>query len=137
MAITALRVSAVVVYTADPQRLLAFYEELLGTRLEDRSSERLDPHWGTFIQKVYFAIQARPLKRGAEQRGGFSFEVEDLDALVEKLRCARVPISVEPSTRSYGRIAGVLDPDGNLVYLHELAPAQSNGVQSADVQTKA
>lgn len=26
--------------------------------------------------------------------------------MVEKLRCARVPITVEPSSRSYGRTAG-------------------------------
>ncbi len=138
MAITALRVSAVIVYSADPRRSRAFYEQLLGLSLEDRTSEQPDPHWGLFVQKVYFAIQERPLKSKTVQRVSFSFEVEDIDALVEKLRCARVPVSVEPSTRPYGRIAGVLDPDGNLVYLHELAPASTagNGVQSAGIRTK-
>ncbi len=120
LAITALRVNAVVVYTSDLGRARAFYEELLGLNLLDRTSDREDPHWGGYIQKVYFAIQYRPTRRGAEQRVGFSLEVQDLEVMVEKLRCASVRIAIEPCTRPYGRIAGVLDPDGNLLYLHQV-----------------
>lgn len=137
MPITALRVAAVVVYTSDPARSRAFYQDLLGVVLEDRTSDPHDPHWGGFVQKMYFAVQERALSRGAEQRVGFSFEVDDLVAMVEKLRCARVPIVVEPSSRSYGRIAAVHDPDGNIVYLHELVPTPAPGeVRTAGAETK-
>lgn len=123
MPITALRVDAVVIYTADVPRCRAFYEGLLGIPFEDRTADPHDPpHWGGFVQKTYFAIQERQLTRGAEQRVGVCFEVEDLTALVEKLRCAGTPIVVEPASRSYGRIAAVHDPEANLVYLHELVP---------------
>lgn len=127
MPITALRVDAIVVYTADTARCRAFYEGLLGVTLEDRTLDPLDPpHWGGFVQKTYFAIQQRPLTQGAEQRVAVCFQVEDLTALVEKLRCAGTPIASEPASRSYGRIASVHDPEGNLVYLHELVPSQAS-----------
>ena len=121
MAIIALRVDAVVVYTADVDRSRAFYEAILGLDLLDRTSDKQDPHWGGYVQKVYFAIQHKPTKPGpgAEQRVGFSLEVEELGVMVEKLRCAGVRIAVEPCARPYGRIASILDPDGNLLYLHE------------------
>jgi predicted enzyme related to lactoylglutathione lyase len=131
--ITALRVAAVVVYASDIECSRVFYEELLGLKLTDRTSDPHDPHWGDYVQRVYFALRLRPSQSKADQKQGktdqkqsktdqtvaFSLEVEEVEVMVAKLRCAGARIAVPPSKRSYGSIAGVLDPDGNLVYLHQ------------------
>lgn len=112
-----------VVYASDIERSRVFYEELLGLQLMDRTSDPLDPHWGGYVQRIYFALQHRPSKDKTEQTVAFSLEVEELEVMVAKLRCAGMRTAIPPSKRSYGSIAGVLDPDGNLVYLLQFHPA--------------
>ncbi|MBX3465432.1 MAG: VOC family protein [Planctomycetes bacterium] len=120
--ITALRVAAVVVFASDLERSRVFYEELLGLQLMDRTSDPHDPHWGGYAQRIYFALQHRPSEKKTEQSVAFSLEVEEVEVMVAKLRCAGVRIAIPPSKRSYGSIAGVVDPDGNLVYLYQSPP---------------
>lgn len=44
--------------------------------------------------------------------------VDDLTAMVARLRAARVPILLEPTQQPWGeRVAYVADPDGNLIML--------------------
>jgi lactoylglutathione lyase len=67
--------------------------------------------------------EARPL-HGQPQRPAQGHRIElciyvdDVDATVERLRAADVPILVEPTDQAWGeRVAYVADPDGNLVML--------------------
>lgn len=48
-----------------------------------------------------------------------NFRVENLDALVEKLREEGVELSGEPQGGEYGKFAWVIDPEGNKVELWE------------------
>ncbi|MEM6900174.1 MAG: VOC family protein [Pseudomonadota bacterium] len=45
--------------------------------------------------------------------------VDDLDAMVERVRSEDVPLEGEPVTESYGKFAWIMDPDGRKIELWE------------------
>jgi glyoxylase I family protein len=48
-----------------------------------------------------------------------NFRVDDLDAMVEQLRAAKIEVTVDPQTYPNGRFARLLDPEGNPIELWE------------------
>jgi predicted enzyme related to lactoylglutathione lyase len=53
----------------------------------------------------------------AEQRAMINLRVDDLDAVLEKLRAATVDIDPKREDHGYGRFAWFNDPEGNRVKL--------------------
>jgi predicted enzyme related to lactoylglutathione lyase len=112
-------------FSMRPDRLVAFYTELLGLRFEHRNHEDGREHWVTQVGDLHFEIKAA-LTAGGEptpDAGGLvspgrsrlelSFQVGDVDdALARALELGASP---QAAVRSYawGRFAVVLDPDGN------------------------
>ncbi|MEO0881667.1 MAG: VOC family protein [Pseudomonadota bacterium] len=43
--------------------------------------------------------------------------VDDLDAMLERIRSENVPLEGEPMTESYGKFAWIMDPDGRKIEL--------------------
>jgi predicted enzyme related to lactoylglutathione lyase len=52
-----------------------------------------------------------------EQKAMFNLRVDDLDAVLEKLRAAAVDIDLKREDHDYGRFAWFNDPEGNRVEL--------------------
>lgn len=48
-----------------------------------------------------------------------NFRVQDLDAIVEQLRAAKIDVAVDPETYPNGRFARLHDPEGNPIELWE------------------
>ena len=111
---------------ADVARSIRFYTERLGFELEH---EHL-PEFATVsigALKIHLsgpgASGSRPLPDGeAQQPGGSNrvvLRVDELPALIERLRGAGVAFRNEMETGPAGRQIQVLDPDGNPIELFE------------------
>jgi catechol 2,3-dioxygenase-like lactoylglutathione lyase family enzyme len=118
--------SGIILVSRDPERLVAFYRDILGLPLTGEQHGDSAPHWACELGDVHFAIHpageypGEPVTPGAIK---IAFMVFDLDALVTWLTGSGVELvypPVEFGTES--RITAVRDPDGNLVELTQLGP---------------
>src|SRR5688500_4188642 len=112
----------------DLTRSVRFYGELLG----GERSYRFPPEGEPVFETLNFGqteiglgrLGTAPPLHGQAQRPATGHRIElcvyvdDLDATVERLRAADVPLLLAPTTQPWGeRVAYVQDPDGNLVML--------------------
>ena len=101
---------------SDMKRARRFYEETLGLKLESNFQDQwveYDIHGGTF------AITSMDLNHKPAAKGGLvAFEVDDLEAELQRLRAAGVPLTLEVQTTPVCRFAAVADPDGNTLVIH-------------------
>lgn len=110
------------------ERSLAFYAELLGGEQTYRFPEEGEPAFVALrlgeSEIGLGQLSASPPLHGQPQRPALGHRielclyVEDVDAVVSRLRAAQVPILLEPVEQPWGeRVAYVADPDGNLLML--------------------
>ena len=107
--------------TADLTAALGFYRDLLGATVnyEFAGPDGEPGYVGLELGAAHFGIGRDP-DAVAETSERFAFWVyaDDCDAAVERLRAAGVQIVEDPIDQPWGeRVARVLDPDGNLVYV--------------------
>ncbi|GAA2815861.1 VOC family protein [Saccharopolyspora taberi] len=106
-----------IVSTPDLPRAIRFYVDVLGFREQYRF-----PGDGP-ADFVSLSLGEVKLGLGRDPDavpGNFAmwFYTDDVDAAVEQLRDAGVPVRQEPQDMPWGeRVAAVADPDGNTVYL--------------------
>jgi predicted enzyme related to lactoylglutathione lyase len=104
----------------DAQRARAFYEDTLGLT---RGSSAANGAWteydlpGGGCLALFASNEARP---DAGAGGNVAFEVEDLDALIARLKTAGVQFTNENIVSPVCRMATMLDSEGNSIILHEL-----------------
>jgi lactoylglutathione lyase len=109
--------------TADMERALGFYRDLLGFEVTYQFPEGTAPDYvGLQLgsSQLGIAAQQDSVKAGE----GFALWVyaDDCDAAIEELRGRGVPVIEEPRDQPWGeRIATVADPDGNRVIVGERA----------------
>ncbi len=109
----------------DMSRARRFYEEALGLKLA-RIMEEGGQAWAEYdLPGGTFAITTfvEGVHPSAEAGGSIGFEVDDVDALIAKLRARGVTVKVEPFSTPVCRMAVVLDPEGNAVTLHQVTKA--------------
>jgi catechol 2,3-dioxygenase-like lactoylglutathione lyase family enzyme len=122
-----------IISTTDLGRALAFWRDGLGGRVafEWPGPDGQPVYVGLDLGTSHIGIGLAPDGRRAPV-GAIAIWVytADCDALVERLRDARVAVTAEPEDQPWGeRIARVLDPDGNEVILGQRAPL---GVEKGD-----
>ena len=107
---------------SDMDRSIAFFRDTLGLKLEFTTE---DFPWAEFSAPPTTLALFDPKKFRAEapdpKIGGASIylAVEDVNATVEELKEKGVPIAFDPMESPVCWLAGILDPDGNLVGLHQ------------------
>jgi predicted enzyme related to lactoylglutathione lyase len=113
----------VFVKSRDPAGLLAWYSDHLHVAVQDfgASFRWRDEHvperrgatiWGVFDADTgYFAPSDKPYM--------LNFRVDDLDALLARLRAAGVTVESKIEQSAEGRFAWIMDPDGTRVELWE------------------
>ena len=100
----------------DMRRARRFYEKGLGLKPTKNFKGRwIEYHLGGGC----FAITtngdgAKPRSDSAQ----IAFEVDDVDAVVKKLRAAGAKVKEEAASGSACRMAEVLDPEGNALTIH-------------------
>lgn len=115
-----LGIAAVLLESADPDRLAAFYRAELGVPLEPVEVEGFGRHFACELASVYLAIVEAPRRRrAAVPRGCVALFVEDVEALAERLKRARVKCVVPPRRTPLGLIGRFEDPEGNLFELYQ------------------
>ena len=114
-------VGGVFLRSSDPKRLSAWYAEHLGVPLTEWGgasfewSDEVPKGTGTTAWSVfpdgtdYFGDDPRPVM--------INYRVDDLEAILTKLRAANVPIDPHQESASYGHFAWITDPEGNRVEL--------------------
>lgn len=112
--------ASVRVVTGNVDRLAGFYENLLGATPARPSPEFAEFRWGG----VAFAISSEAMvkrfnagaaRAAANQSAIIEFEVDDVDAVKQRL-AAGVEIAMPPETMPWGNRSMLLrDPDGNVV----------------------
>lgn len=105
----------------DPERARGFYEGKLGLV---RGSSDPDGNWTEYDLPgggclALFRASIGGLEPSAKS-GSIAFEVEDLDALNERLKAEGVTYSAEMIHSPVCRMSVILDSEGNSIILHEL-----------------
>lgn len=108
--------------TADVERSLAFYRDLLGYEVTYRFPPQGPPDYVAIVSgESRLGIGVDPATAGRDRDSGvFSLcaYVADVDATVARLREAEATILSEPVDRPWGeRMAEVADPDGVRIVL--------------------
>lgn len=116
---------------SDIKKARAFYEGVLGLVPSDEFPVKEDSVWieyniGKAPNEGTFAIgyapgQWEPSKDGAS----ISFEVDDFDATIAKLKAEGLKFKVEPMDFPTCHMAVVLDPDGSSVGIHKRKSKQA------------
>jgi catechol 2,3-dioxygenase-like lactoylglutathione lyase family enzyme len=115
--------SAVLLVSADPARLAAFYRDVVGIPLAKEEHGNTRPHWGCDLGEVHFAIH--PVETFPDRQSGvgaikLAFTVFDIDALVQRLAQAGVALLYPPRDTGFFWSTAIRDPDGNLIEFTEL-----------------
>src|SRR5690554_114900 len=108
---------------SDPTALAAWYQEHLGLRLEPWGGAILRwPEDGAEDGGLTVWSVAKPdTSWFAPSDASFmiNYRVDDMDALLAKLRAAGVEVLKGPESAENGKFAWIMDPDGNKVELWE------------------
>ena len=102
-----------------------FYRDVLGLVLDQRYRTFAMLRAGEF--GVYLSTVPWPFdKQGAEKGAGIfpHFEVDNMDALVTRLKASGITLLQEPKSYSWGKECFALDPDGYQWSFVELAPVK-------------
>jgi len=106
----------------EPTRLAAFYRDVLNIPLAYDHVDGEVHHHECDFGNVHFAIH--PARGNVELRSSdsisFSLAVPNLDEYLLQLCQYGVQPAFGPFELDFGRLAGVRDPDGNLIQLTEL-----------------
>ena len=112
----------VILNVEDLDAAATFYRERVGL-----ATSYVNPHWVEFdAGDVRLALHRRGTgpqhARHAELPVAFTLETLDLESWVEELRWRDVPLATRPTEHDLGPFAEVLDADGNVIVLREVAP---------------
>ena len=108
-----------------PEPLAAFYRDVLGAPLEAEQHHGTQRHWAGQLGAVHFAIHpTEAFWLPTEQRGFFSFDIDDADKTVTLLGKKGIEVVARERIGPMKFLA-VRDPDGNIVCLGERWPGSS------------
>jgi catechol 2,3-dioxygenase-like lactoylglutathione lyase family enzyme len=114
------RFDCFVYYVTDLDRAVDFYANVLGLPMSSRDTVARFEMAGTALELV--ATDDRSLLSG-KGNARLTLVVEDIEAATADLLAQRVPVT-DVREEEKGRVASLLDPDGNEIVLRE-EPASS------------
>jgi predicted enzyme related to lactoylglutathione lyase len=110
-------VGGVFLRAADPEKLYAWYEHHLGIkRTEEGAFAFFSEGPREMAVLAFFPLDTTYFGPG-KQQAMLNLRVDDLDAVLEKLRAACADIDPKREDYDYGRFAWFNDPEGNRVEL--------------------
>jgi len=112
---------SIAVFVIDIERAVAFYQEDLGLSLTKRGSFGAEFLEGGAHLGVHPAVH-EDAKALVGRHTGITFRVENLLDFCERLHERGVKFLNEPTQQSWGIMAMIADPDGNVIALWEDSP---------------
>ena len=104
----------------DADALAKWYVDNLGLPQDETGIHFLSRDESVGAQTVFATFDdASPYFGKSEQRFMINFRVDDLDALLARLKGSGVEILPEREEYDFGRFAWIVDPEGNRVELWE------------------
>ena len=112
--ITVRAVDFTLYHVADLDRSLTFYRDVLGLPEGERWKKWVE------VEAPNLTIALALLDGAPEKpnRSAVALAVDDVDEAIEKLKAAGVTISHGPDDDPVCRHASILDPDGNVIWIH-------------------
>jgi len=104
---------------ADPKALYAWYEQHLGVGSAEGSFSFSRETQRACIAVAFFPKSSEYFP--VSQAAMLNFQVDDLDAVMEKLKAAGVEVDPRREDYDYGRFGWFVDPEGNRVELWQPA----------------
>lgn len=104
----------------DPQRARSFYEETLGLTAGSKSSNGVWTEYDLPGGGCLALFATQDIQPSAAAGGSVALEVEDLDALIARLKGEGVQFQADMIHSPVCRMAIMLDSEGNSIILHEL-----------------
>ena len=104
----------------DAKRSRAFYETTLGLEVGKHSDNSTWTEYDLPGGGCLALFQTDTMKPSADAGGTIAFEVDELDALIARLKAEGVAFKAELIHSPVCRMSVILDPDGNSILLHEL-----------------
>ncbi len=125
--------SAVIVVSKHPRRLVEFYRDVVGLPLVEEKDGAGPVHFGCELGDVHFAIH--PIDSFPDNLWGkgsvrLAFNVFDLDELMERLKRHGVMPIFPPRQTAFGQVTAVNDPDGNYLEFTKLADTWLDRLES-------
>ncbi len=113
-------IGCIIIFANEPAKLANWYSTTLDVKTT--YDEHEDIFVGALVtvpsgSRIEFGIRPSPVRLSRESHGiMISYQVNDLDACLDRLRSKNVEIEVDMSGSS-GRFAQLSDPEGNLIQL--------------------
>lgn len=104
----------------DPERLREWYAKHLGVDVQDWGGQAFVADSGD--QTVWCIFSASSEYWPRKQSSMVNYRVRDLDAMLEQLRAAGVPVDSKIDESEFGRFGWATDPEGNRFELWEPPP---------------
>ena len=115
------RLTHIIVFTPDVERLRRFYQDRIGLGVAREG------HGWVALRPAGAALWLHGLGRRHKAEVGIALHVEDLDAAITALRAHGTDVTERDNDAIFGRIAYFRDPEGNLVDLHAGVSAERHG----------
>jgi catechol 2,3-dioxygenase-like lactoylglutathione lyase family enzyme len=115
--------SAVLLISKNPERLAAFYKDVIGLPLEEEQHGETEKHYGCELGDLHFAIHPVGNFKEAEPGTGsvkLAFAIFALDAFVARVKSKGFNLDYEPKTTGFAKMTAITDPDGNSVEFTQL-----------------
>ena len=109
----------------DAKRARAFYEDTLGLKRGSASSNGVWTEYDLPGGGCLALFANDDIKPSASAGGSIALEVEDLDALIARLKQAGVQFKADMIHSPVCRMSIMLDSEGNSIILHELKKKES------------
>ncbi len=105
----------------DPKALVAWYRDVLGMPVQAWGGAALHYDAPNHPPAAAWAAYPATSDHFAPSTGDFmiNYAVDDLDAMVARLRAKNVEVLKRSDDEGYGRFAWILDPEGNKIELWE------------------
>lgn len=118
-----LKMGYVILYVEDLEKTKHFYRELLGLALRNEFGTYIEFDTGSTIlsfntREDVREITGLPIPNGVrkEQTFELGFVTDEVEAVVERLHAAGVPVLMNPVEKPWGqKVAYVEDPDGHYI----------------------
>ena len=104
----------------DPKRARAFYEGTLGLTAGSKAPNGDWTEYDLPGGGCLALFRTEDIKPSADSGGSIAFEVEDLDALIARLKSEGVQFKADLIHSPVCRMSVILDSEGNAIILHEL-----------------
>lgn len=110
-------VAFVAIPVTDAERARKFYQDLLGLK---PTLTAMEGAWVEYdLGATTIGVGCHPAWKPSRDGTSVAFEVDDLDAMIEKLKGAGVEFEMEKFESPVCFMAVVHDPDGNRLLVHK------------------